>query len=41
METKVFNLRRRSRAAINRGWKVRICETIRKHSPHSGAKFSS
>jgi len=39
VEMKVVNLRRRSRAAIKRGWKVRICETIRKRSPHSGAKF--
>jgi hypothetical protein len=30
-----------SRDAIIRGWKVGICETIRKHSQQSGAKYDS
>lgn len=34
MEMNVFKLRR-----THCGWKVEIRETMRKHSPHSGAKF--
>jgi hypothetical protein len=36
-----LDLRIRSRATIDHGWRVGICETIRKHSPKSSAKFDS